>query len=53
MIPGAIAGDAHVRMAAAFGLPLVDRGQAALVDQPLELGEAYALQVDGWAGLGH
>ena len=46
VIPGAVAGDAHARMAAALGIPLVDRRQPALVDQLLELGQAEALKVD-------
>ena len=53
VVPGAVAGDAHPRMAAALGIPSVDRRQAALVDQRLELGEAEALKLDRRAALGH
>jgi len=51
--PGAVAGDAHSRIAAALRIPSVDRGQAAFIDQPLKLGEADPLQIDWWTALGH
>jgi hypothetical protein len=40
-------------MAAALRIPALDRRQPALVDQPLKLCEAYPLQFDGRAALGH
>ena len=53
VIPGAVAGDAHARMAAALRIPLVDRRQPALVDQLLQLGEADPLQLDRRTALRH
>ena len=38
VVPGAVARDAHPGIAAAIGVPLIDRRQLSLVDQPLELG---------------
>ena len=53
VIPGAIARDAHPRIAAALRVPLVDRRKPALRDQPLQLGEADAVKIDRWPALGH
>ena len=38
VVPGAVARDKHPGIAAAIGVPLIDRRQLSLVDQPLELG---------------
>jgi NAD(P)-dependent dehydrogenase (short-subunit alcohol dehydrogenase family) len=51
--PGAVASDAHAGMAAALRIPLVNRRQAALVDQLLQLDEAQSLELDRRAGFGH
>jgi hypothetical protein len=40
MIPGAIARDAHARMATSLGVPAVHGGKLPLVDESLEIGEA-------------
>ena len=53
MIPGSVARDAHPEMAAALGVPLLDRWKPALVDQLLQLGEADSLKIDRRAALGH
>jgi hypothetical protein len=53
VIPRAVAGDPHVRMAASLGIPLIHRRKPPLVDQLLKLGEADPLQVDRRAALGH
>ena len=53
MIPGAIAGDAHVRIAAVGGMPLVDRGTRARLDRGGERIEPLSGEVDRGAGLGH
>src|SRR5438309_416337 len=53
VVPGAVPPDTHARVAATIGIPLVDRRQAALVDQSLQIGETYSLQLDRWAALGH
>jgi hypothetical protein len=36
MIPGAVSGDPHLTVAAALRIPLIDRGQAALIDHRLQ-----------------
>jgi hypothetical protein len=46
VIPGAVAGDTHARMPAMLGIPLIDRRQTALLDELLQLSEAYALKLD-------
>ena len=53
MIPGAVAGDAHVRCAAVGGVPLVDRGTAARLDRGGEVVEPLAGEIDRGAGFGH
>jgi len=53
MVPDSVPSDAHVAMAAMFWVPLIDRRQAALVDEALQFGQADALQFEGWAALGH
>lgn len=53
MIPGAVAVDPHVRMAAPIGVPTIDGRKLALVEQLLELGDADALKVDWGTRLGH
>src|SRR5260221_10943297 len=46
VIPGAVARDAHARISAMLGIPAVDRRQAPLVDERLQLGKAQSLQRD-------
>jgi len=53
VIPGSIAGDAHARMPAPLGIPLVHRRHATLGDQLLKLGKAQSLQFNRGAALRH
>ena len=53
MVPGPVASDAHARISATFRIPAVDRRQATLVDQPLQLGKGHSLKIDRRTALGH
>src|SRR5438270_4926363 len=53
MVPGTVACDAHSRITAMRGLPLLDRRQAAFVDHLLQIGEVQSSQLDRWAAFGH
>src|SRR3982751_3509540 len=51
MVPGAVAGDPHARMTTLLRMPAVDRRQAPVVDELLEIGEAQALKFNRRAAL--
>lgn len=53
MVPGSVAGNAHVRMAAHVGGPLIDGRQAPFVNEILKLGQAQSLEFNWRAALGH
>lgn len=53
VIPGAVAGDSHLAVAAALRIPLIDGRQAPFVNQLLQIRQADTLQSNGRAAFGH